>query len=78
MANAKKTAHKSDCQMAFGRKDASCPRCQELLAGAAPRAAAYDYGAKARREAVVIAAIKTHDFTNCTRCVRGMCTCFDY
>lgn len=32
------TKHKSDCQMSFGRKDPSCPRCQELLAGAAPRA----------------------------------------
>ena len=34
----KKTTHKADCQMAFGRKDATCPRCQELLAGAKPRA----------------------------------------
>lgn len=31
-----RTAHKPDCQMAFGRKDPSCPRCQELLAGAQP------------------------------------------
>jgi hypothetical protein len=31
------TKHKSDCTMSFGRKDATCPRCQELLAGAAPR-----------------------------------------
>jgi len=30
------TKHKNDCKMAFGRKDATCPRCQELLAGAAP------------------------------------------
>ena len=32
------TKHKADCRMAFGRKDATCPRCQELIAGAAPRA----------------------------------------
>jgi hypothetical protein len=31
------TKHKSDCNMAFGRKDPSCPRCQELLNGATPR-----------------------------------------
>ena len=29
--------HKPDCQMAFGRKDPTCARCSELLAGAAPR-----------------------------------------
>lgn len=29
--------HKADCQMSFGRKDPSCPRCVELLAGAPPR-----------------------------------------
>ncbi len=32
------TKHKSDCNMAFGHKDKSCPRCQELLNGSAPRA----------------------------------------
>jgi hypothetical protein len=31
------TKHKDDCKMTFGRKDATCPRCAELLAGAAPR-----------------------------------------
>lgn len=30
------TKHKSDCKMAFGRKDETCPRCVELLNGAAP------------------------------------------
>ena len=34
MAN---TKHSPDCRMVFGRKDPECPRCQELLAGAAPR-----------------------------------------
>lgn len=33
---AKATRHSNDCAMVFGRKDPSCPRCQELLAGAAP------------------------------------------
>jgi len=31
------TKHKPDCKMTFGRKDPSCPRCQELLNGAPPR-----------------------------------------
>lgn len=30
------TKHSADCKMVFGRKDASCPRCQELMAGAEP------------------------------------------
>lgn len=34
----KPTQHKPDCNMAFGRKDATCPRCIELLAGAPVRA----------------------------------------
>jgi len=31
------TKHKPNCKMAFGHKDASCPRCQELLNGAEAR-----------------------------------------
>ena len=31
------TKHKADCKMSFGRKDESCPRCQELLNGAPTR-----------------------------------------
>lgn len=31
------TKHKVDCNMAFGRKDPTCPRCQELTNGAKPR-----------------------------------------
>ena len=30
------TKHSVTCNAAFGRKDATCPRCQELLAGAEP------------------------------------------
>lgn len=33
------TKHSPTCRMAFGRKDPDCPRCQELLQGAAPRPA---------------------------------------
>jgi hypothetical protein len=32
------TKHSADCKMSFGRKDANCPRCQELIAGDKPRA----------------------------------------
>lgn len=31
------TLHNHDCKMAFGRKDPTCPRCIELINGAAPR-----------------------------------------
>lgn len=34
MAN---TKHSLTCNMAFGRKDPTCPRCLELLGGAPPR-----------------------------------------
>lgn len=36
-AETKATKHAENCKMAFGRKDPTCPRCQELLNGAAPR-----------------------------------------
>jgi hypothetical protein len=29
--------HSQECEMAFGRKDPKCPRCQELLNGAEKR-----------------------------------------
>ncbi len=29
--------HKDDCNMAFGRKDPSCPRCMELINGSPAR-----------------------------------------
>jgi hypothetical protein len=31
------TKHSATCNMAFGRKDPTCPRCQELIAGSKPR-----------------------------------------
>lgn len=68
------TQHKSDCKMAFGRKDASCPRCQELLQGAKPRAG---YGDKKKAEyARWLKELKAHD---CKKCNCGpVCTAFDW
>jgi hypothetical protein len=57
------TKHSVDCNMAFGRKDPSCPRCQELMAGAAPRAGwqkSY-YANKTAQEAAQRSAIRHHD-----------------
>ena len=31
------TKHSPDCSRVFNRLDATCPRCQELAAGASPR-----------------------------------------
>ena len=36
-ALAEKTRHAPDCRRAFRNLDATCPRCQELKAGAKPR-----------------------------------------
>ena len=30
--------HSAGCKMAFGKKDSQCPRCVEMVNGAAPRA----------------------------------------
>jgi len=30
--------HSDGCRMSFGKKDAHCPRCIELMSGSAPRA----------------------------------------
>lgn len=35
------TKHSKTCKMQFGRKDPTCPRCQELLEGAPPRKRAW-------------------------------------
>lgn len=57
------TPHKLDCNMAFGRKDETCDRCQELLMGAPARAGwqkSY-YENKKRNEQMQLHAIRTHD-----------------
>lgn len=73
------TKHKADCKMTFGRKDATCPRCIELINGAPARAGwqqAY-FARKARDEAQRSAAIAAHDFKACA--ARNIvCTCFDW
>ncbi len=70
------TKHKADCKMVFGRKDATCPRCQELLRGAAP--IQWRGAWRKEQEQRQIAAINTHDFTACARTNGGVCTHFDY
>lgn len=57
-----RTLHKEDCNMAFGRKDAACPRCQELMKGSAPRAGWND--AKITREKQFSRELAAH---NCER-----------
>lgn len=67
------TKHKSDCKMAFGRKDASCPRCQELLNGAEAIKWAPN---RAERDARRSAEIRAHD---CKKSNCGpVCTAFDW
>ena len=78
--------------MVFGRKDSTCPRCQELLAGAEPR---QGYGArqiisngkivwqsKAQQEQAKSQEIHNHyqnHEQNCDYAKRGVpCVAFDY
>jgi len=75
--------HKTDCEMAFGRKDKSCPRCQELLKGATPRKG-WQTGFFTQREQEAkqrSAAIKAH-FAPGGKHDRGecgpVCTAFDW
>jgi hypothetical protein len=59
----------------FGRKTAGCPRCDELLGGAAPVVWA-SLGLKKRNEAMQRLALKEH---NCTRSGCGpVCTFGDW
>ena len=50
------TRHAADCKMVFGRKDANCPRCQELMAGSKPRAGWIGFKERDRRACIEIAA----------------------
>jgi hypothetical protein len=68
------TRHSVDCRKAFGRLDPTCPRCQELTAGAAPRSG---WGSVRRQQdARRLEDIRAHD---CKRRGCGpVCTAFDW
>ena len=72
------TKHKADCEMVFGRKDATCPRCVELLNGSPTRDGWQKkyFETKKREDETRIAAIRAHD---CKRsgCM-PVCVAFDY
>lgn len=70
--------HSAECKMAFGKKDAQCPRCQELLGGAEVRKGwQSDYYAKKKREEEWrLRDIKNH---NCEQSGCGsVCTAFEW
>jgi len=50
------TQHKFDCRRAWRNYDSSCPRCQELMQGAAPRPGWRNCQVPARVAAVAFAA----------------------
>ena len=71
-------AHSADCVMAFGRKDVECPRCMELINGAAPRSGWQKnyYERKAFQEKMDALALANHN-KNCSICngsEKGVCT----
>lgn len=70
------TAHKLTCRMMWGRKDPSCPRCIELLNGAAARDGwQKDYFIrKEKRDQQWTKELKTHDCKTCS----PVCTRFDW
>lgn len=71
---------------AFGRKVAGCPRCDELIAGAAPRALSdhrqsrYEQAARRERDAANFERDLADHRRNCVPCStgRGVCTAFDW
>jgi hypothetical protein len=79
----KATKHSIDCKMVFGRKDPACPRCQELIAEAAPRAgwqSSY-FTLKAHNEQIEREAIRAHfapGGPHATGKCGPICTAFDY
>jgi len=68
------TKHAAACRKAWNRLDATCPRCQELAAGAPARKG---WGAHTKAlDAQRARDIRTHD---CTRSGCGVvCTAFDW
>lgn len=80
--------HKDDCKMSFGRKDQTCPRCQELLNGAEPKRGwgqtqiigkngKLIWATKQQQEAKTREMIKNHD-CKASHCHPTVCTAFDY
>lgn len=67
------TKHKATCSMSFGRKDSTCPRCQELLNGSKPRAS-YHAKYKLDQDRKTLQ-IKNHV---CTATCGTVCTAFEY
>jgi hypothetical protein len=66
--------HTEECRRVFNRYDPRCPRCQELMAGAAPRPG-WAAPARQRREQF-LAELRAH---NCKRSGCGpVCTAFDW
>jgi|GEM_PF-1888117 len=51
--------HSPDCRMAFGKKDPTCPRCQELLNGASPRGSYHSH--RAQQEADRLRWLREHN-----------------
>lgn len=69
------------CKMAFGRKDPTCPRCAEMLAGAPARAGWND--AKNRAEAQRSAAIARFfapggEYSQMSDIQKHCCTAFEW
>lgn len=54
--------HSAECKRVFGRYDANCPRCKELMAGARPREGWQReyYARQAQRDAQREAAVQAH------------------
>ena len=69
------TRHITNCKRVFRNYDLGCPRCLELLGGAAPREG---WGDRRRQEeAQHLQDIRTHDFAACMK-KNVVCTCFDW
>ena len=66
IADPTRTLHKEDCKMSFGRKDQTCPRCVELIAGMPTRAGWNN--AKIKREQQFSRELAAHD------CKRSNCS----
>ena len=71
--------HSHQCKMVFGRKDAECPRCQELLNGTSVARKGWQaeyYANKKGEEEAKIESIRNHD---CKKhgCL-NVCVAFDH